>query len=114
MTTTERGGAHRRRRKFTEQYRREAVELWQASGRTASEIGAQLGIERGLLYRWERQLKAVTSRGATAASTPEQLAEENAALRAEVARLTEQRDILKKSLGILSEPPLRGMPKSKS
>jgi transposase len=31
-------------------------------------------------------------------------------LRQEVSRLTEQRDILKKAAGILSEPPLRGMP----
>ena len=42
------------------------------------------------------------------------LASENAALREEVERLREQRDILKKSLGILCEPPLRGLPKSKS
>jgi hypothetical protein len=41
------------------------------------------------------------------------LSRENAALREEVERLREQRDILKKSLGILSEPPLRGLPKSK-
>ena len=32
-------------------------------------------------------------------------AETNRALRAELARVREQRDILKKSLGILSEPP---------
>lgn len=114
MTTIEGGGAHRRRRKFSAQYRREAVELWQASGRSASEIGAQLGITRGLLYRWERQQKGAAPRGAGATASPEQLAAENEALRAEVARLTEQRDILKKSLGILSEPPPRGMPKSKS
>ena len=34
-------------------------------------------------------------------------------LRSEVARLTEQREILKKAAGILSEPPQRGMPGSK-
>ena len=44
---------------------------------------------------------------------PEQLQRENAALREENERLREQRDILKKSLGILSEPPRRGMPGSK-
>jgi transposase len=35
---------------------------------------------------------------------------ENDRLRQEVARLTEQREILKKAAGILSEPPRNGMP----
>ena len=33
-------------------------------------------------------------------------------LREENAKLLEQREVLKKSLGILSEPPPRGMPAS--
>lgn len=33
-------------------------------------------------------------------------------LKAENAKLLEQREVLKKSLGILCEPPPRGMPKS--
>jgi hypothetical protein len=42
----------------------------------------------------------------------EQLEAENRRLREENARLLEQREVLKKSLGILSEPPPRGMPGS--
>jgi hypothetical protein len=38
---------------------------------------------------------------------------ENARLREENAKLIEQREILKKSLGILSETPRRSMPGSK-
>ena len=101
-------------RKYSEQYKRDAVELWAASGRTAAAIAHELGIRRELLYKWQRQLQL--PRGgerAAPALSPEQLREENAVLRAEVERLREQRDILKKSLGILSEAPLRGMPKSK-
>jgi hypothetical protein len=37
---------------------------------------------------------------------------ENRRLRAENEKLLEQREILKKSLGIFSEPPPRGMPRS--
>jgi transposase len=37
---------------------------------------------------------------------------ENQRLREENAKLLEQREVLKKSLGILSELPPRGMPKS--
>ena len=43
----------------------------------------------------------------------EELEAENRRLRAENAKLLEQREVLKKSLGILSEVPPRGMPGSK-
>ena len=42
----------------------------------------------------------------------EELEAENHRLRAENAKLLEQREVLKKSLGILSEVPPRGMPGS--
>ena len=42
----------------------------------------------------------------------EELEAENRHLRAENAKLLEQREVLKKSLGILSEVPPRGMPGS--
>ena len=53
------------------------------------------------------------SRAARSAGLPEgkeALQLEVLRLRQENLRLTEQRDILKKAAGILSEPPLRGMP----
>jgi transposase len=112
MTQTRSGGATRRR-KFTDQYRRDAVELWQASGRSAAEISRQLGIRAELLYKWARVPGPLGGVGAGAPRSPEELQRENTALREEVDRLREQRDILKKSLGILSETPLRGMPRLK-
>jgi transposase len=43
----------------------------------------------------------------------EELQSENERLKRELARITEQRDILKKAAGILSEPSPSGMPGSK-
>ena len=43
----------------------------------------------------------------------EELEAENERLRRELERITEQRDILKKAAGILSEPPSSGMPGSR-
>lgn len=106
MSQTSSDGATRRR-KFTEQYRRDAVELWRTSGRSAAEIAKQLGIRADLLYVWGNRTRPPGA--AAPARSPEELARENAALREEVERLREQRDILKKSLGILSEPPPKGM-----
>jgi transposase len=113
MTQSSSDGATRRR-KYSEQYRKDAVELWRTSGRTAGEIARQLGIKRDRLYAWAGGVRPPGGEGAGARRSPEELQRENTALREEIDRLREQRDILKKSLGILSEPPLRSMPGSKA
>jgi transposase len=99
---------------YTKQYKQEALELWRASGRSAAKVAAELGIRPPLLYRWartERVSDAPTS-GRRPRRSLEELEAENRQLRAENAKLLEQREVLKKSLGILSEVPNRGMPGS--
>ena len=99
---------------YSEEYKREALELWRASGRSAAKVAAELGIRAPLLYRWARTQRAPdTARGGgkTGRSVAE-LEAENQQLRHENAKLLEQREVLKKSLGILSETPPRGMPGS--
>ena len=95
---------------YTDQYKQEALELWRASGRSAAKVAAELGIRAPLLYRW-----ASVERGPNEHKprrSVEELEAEIRRLRAENAKLLEQREVLKKSLGILSEAPPRGMPKS--
>jgi transposase len=99
----------RERASYTEEYKREALELWRASGRSAAKVAAELGIRPPLLYRWAH-LERVTAEQAKASIKPsrsslEALEGENHRLRAENAKLLEQREILKKSLGIVSELP---------
>src|SRR5215470_3340537 len=86
----------RTRRKFDLNFKREAVALWQNSGKSAQEIAQQLGVREGQLYEWKRTL--------TPAAPPGELQAENEALRKENALLRQQRDILKKTLGVISEP----------
>ena len=105
----------RERARYTEQYKQEALELWRASGRSAARVAAELGIRPPLLYRWaqiERQPDA-SKTGQRRRRSVDELEAENRHLRAENAKLLEQREVLKKSLGILSEVPPRGMPGSK-
>lgn len=93
---------------YTEEYKKEALELWRASGRSAAKVAAELGIRPPLLYRWahlERLAAEGTKAGAKPSRSLEQLEAENRRLRAENAKLLEQREVLKKSLGILSELP---------
>ena len=64
------------------------------------------------LYEWKNRVSQA-SRAAGSAGLPEgkeALQLEVLRLRQENFRLTEQRDILKKAAGILSEPPPRDMP----
>jgi transposase-like protein len=96
------------RRSFDRTFKREAVALWLNSNKPAQEVGLELGIHKDRLYSW-RKLFAPTPPGgkggvgANLASSD--LALENEKLRREVQYLRQQRDILKKTLGILSEPP---------
>ena len=84
------------RRKFAPQFKREAVAMWQSSGKSAREIAQELGLQERHLYAWKKAGVATVPQG--------DLQAENAALRRELARVSQQRDILKKTLGIISEP----------
>jgi transposase len=100
------------RASYTDEYKQEALELWRASGRSAAKVAAELGIRPPLLYRWAGQERQPPSRGPKSKRSVEELEAENRHLRTENAKLLEQREVLKKSLGILSEVPPRGMPGS--
>jgi transposase len=101
------------RRFFKEEYKREALELWRSSGRSATAVAEELGIRAPMLYKWAKEERRTTGKAAPPAQLSlEELQAEIRRLREENAKLLEQREILKKSLGIFSEPPPRGMPKS--
>jgi transposase-like protein len=101
------------RRKFDETFKREAVQNWLSSGKSAEVIGNELGILPNRLYAWRKRFAPADAGGrAAAGANSGSLADlqnqlENA-LR-ENRHLREQRDILKKTLGILSEPPRNAM-----
>jgi transposase len=100
--------------RYTQQeYKKEALELWRNS-RSAAKVAAELGIRAPLLYRWahlEREPDATKAQSKTQSRVAE-LEAEIRRLRSENAKLLEQRGVLKKSLGILSEAPPRGIPES--
>jgi transposase len=104
----------RSKARYTEEYKQEALKLWRASGRSAAKVAAELGIRAPLLYRWARPKHQanVSGTGSKSGRSVEELEAEIRRLRAENAKLFEQREVLKKSLGILSEAPPRGMPES--
>ena len=101
------------RRKFDETFKREAVNNWLASRKSAEVIAQELGINSNRLYAWKQRFAPADAGGRAAAGakpgSPADLQSQlDAALR-EVRHLREQRDILKKTLGILSEPSPNAM-----
>jgi transposase len=80
-------------------FKQAAVENWIKSGRPGTQIAAELGVSYPSLKEWKRHYsgRAMPEHG--------DLAAENRTLRAELARVREQRDILKKTVGIFTEPP---------
>jgi len=104
------------RSRYTVEYKEESVKHWKDSGRSAATVAAELGIRAPLLYRWAQQLRLAAQQGGQsehkAAVRMEELEARIRQLNEENAKLLEQREVLKKSLGILSEAPPKGMPKS--
>ena len=100
------------KRKFTPEFKIEAVKLWEAGGRKTNEIGEQLGINPQLLAKWKRVMDRQKTGPArcpnTQATGPssdaiQDPAAEIARLRRENARLKMEHEILKKTVGIFSE-----------
>jgi len=85
-------------KRYDDAFKRQAVENWIRSGKSGTQIARELGLSYPSLKEWKRRYWGD--------ATPQRadLQAENRALKAELARVREQRDILKKSLGILSEP----------
>jgi transposase-like protein len=98
------------RRKFDQTFKREAVQNWLISGKSAEVVAQELGLLANRLYAWKKRFAPADAGGrAAAGAKPGSLADLQARLEAaerENRHLREQRDILKKTLGILSEPPM--------
>ncbi len=89
----------RERRRFSPEFKMEAVRLLELGQKPATQLALELGVARNKLYQWQEQAKA---RGKEAFQ--ERLGrpvkseqDEVARLKAELKRVTEERDILKKA-----------------
>ena len=85
-------------KRYAAAFKQAAVENWLKSRKPGTQIAAELGISYPSLKEWKR------SYGGSAMPEHGDLAAENRTLRAELARVREQRDILKKTVGIFTEP----------
>ena len=100
------------RRQFTDEFKREAVALLASSGRPLTQIAAELGIAPSMLRNWRGRSGGRNGGSAWRPTTPgpppmpaPDPAAEISRLRRENDRLRMERDILKKTVAIFSEPP---------
>lgn len=90
--------AREQRRQYTEEFKREAVELIKRSGKSKAQISRELGVSGQNISRWWQKY------GQDEDEKEEQIVSQEAfrAMQAELRRVKEERDILKKALNIFS------------
>lgn len=94
MTNRRKKQPEKSRRQFTDEFKREAVQML-LDGHSAQSITERLGLSgTNVLYRWKREQLAKS--GPVASSLETRVRE----LEAELRRVERERDILKKALAI--------------
>ena len=86
-----------KRQRFTAEFKREAVRLLDAGERPASELAIDLGIRRNQLYKWKTELARSGEAAFQGSGRKADQDSEIVRLKRELARVTEERDILKKA-----------------
>ena len=96
----------RQRQRFCKEFKLHAVKLLLAGQKPATQLALELGIRRNLLYKWAETLARHHGDTTSAFNGPGRnklglqhnpLKAENARLKRELARIVEERDILKKA-----------------
>lgn len=92
-------------RKYTQEFKLEALELLQRGDKSAGQIERELGITPGLLTKWRARYQIVSREGQVPEIGPSDMEAAKAEIRRlqrELTNMEEERDILKKALYIFS------------
>lgn len=84
------------RRRFTAEFKREAVRMMVEDGRPGTEVAEDLGVPAESLYRWKRELKDEPEEAFRGQGNRTAQEEELRRLRHENARLRGENEFLKK------------------
>jgi transposase len=80
-------------KKYSDEFKREAVGLTRLPGANVSQIARDVGIRPNQLHRWRRELDASGKKAFPGAGTPRD--QEMLALKLELARVKKERDFLR-------------------
>ena len=84
-----------KRRKFSSEFKREAVALTRQPGVSCRQIALEIGINPNLLSRWKREAEAACDKAFGGSGTPRD--QEVAALKRELSRVKKERDFLREA-----------------
>ena len=93
------------RRKYSKEFKLEAIQLQKKGERTVSEVERELGITQGLLWKWKADLEKQPKKEEAFPGTGK-LSDTDARIRQlerEIALLKEDKEILKKVLTMFSK-----------
>ena len=89
------------RRKYSDEFKQEAVSLANQSNVPLTQIAEELGITPGILGRWRRELRQHGTKAFSGQGNAQD--EEMAALRRELARVKKERDFLKEAAAFFAK-----------
>lgn len=89
------------RKKFSHEYKLEAVQLAQSSDQSVSQVARHLGISPNLLSRWCREAETESPKAFPGIGKPRD--EEIAGLKRELVRLKKERDFLQEAAAFFAK-----------
>ena len=90
---------------YSEEFRKEALNLLATSGKSKTELEDELGLTHGLLRKWELRYQVNSETNELERSEIEALKAENRRLKRELEIVRQEREILKKTVTIFSKNP---------
>ena len=93
------------RRRFTAEFKREAVRLAQQPGKSRAKVAQELGLNANMLGRWIRQFGSGKWEAAPGKPLKSEQQLEIERLRRELAKAQTERDILKKAVAYFAKEP---------
>jgi transposase len=87
---------------YPREFKEEAVRLAQTSGKPLAQIARELGISDSAIHGWRKELTEHGKDAFPGKGHQTELEEENRRLKRELERVQQERDILKKAVGIFS------------
>jgi transposase len=101
MSTMATTGSRRPRRRFTEEFKQQAVRLVLDEGKSVNAVARELDLVPSAVGQWVKHAEADRTKGRTGLTTAER--EELARLRKENRVLHEEREILKKAAALFAK-----------
>lgn len=91
------------RRRYTDEFKIEAVRLVRASAHPVAQVARDLGIPENVLYRWRTQHQQAETHGTTRVVTQRAEAEELTRVKRALARVTQERDFLRRAAAFFAK-----------